>query len=372
MQKANINILQMVYKISRLNLLKLETFLVLCFLFITIGQAQNLESKIDSLLENKYKANEPGATVLIAKKGNIIYRKAFGNSNLELGISMIPKNVFQIGSMTKQFTAVSILILMEQGKLSLDDEITKFIPDYPTHNKKIMIHHLLTHTSGIKSYTSMRAIRNIARKDLTPTELIDFFKNEPMDFNPGAKYKYNNSGYILLGYIIEKVSNQSYSEFVQKYIFDKANMSESLYGSHSKLIKNRAYGYQQNDDGYKNTTYISLSIPFAAGSIMSNIDDLLKWQQAINNNVLVKQKTIQKAFTNYTLNNGEFINYGYGWNIAKIDKTPVLQHGGSIFGFKSMGVYIPSEKVYVIILTNCDCNSPTAITKEIAALVIGE
>jgi len=352
---------------KKINLIKLFSIGLFCFL--SFGYSQNLTSKIDALLETKFKNNGPGATALVSKGGKVIYRKAFGNANLELGVPMVPENVFQIDSMTKQFTAVSILMLLEQGKLALNDDITKYIPGYPTHNKNITIHHLLTHSSGIKSYTSMRGLREIARKDLTPIELIDFFQNEPMDFNPGEKYKYNNSGYIILGYIIEKISGVSYAEFVETNILKKINMSSSVYGSKSKIIKNRASGYQKRSD-YRNATYISLTLPYAAGSIMSTVDDLLKWQQAISNNTLVKAKTIKKAFTNYTLNNGTKINYGYGWNINEINGTPTLEHGGSIFGFKSMGVYIPSKDVYVVVLSNCDCNSPTTTALKIAALAI--
>ncbi|NJB72791.1 CubicO group peptidase (beta-lactamase class C family) [Saonia flava] len=344
---------------------------ILFFQFCHTANSQFLESKIDSLLESKYRSTAPGAAFLVAKNGIPIYRKAFGKANLELNVPMRPENVFEIGSMTKQFTAIAILVLVEKGMLDLDDEILKFIPDYPSHGKKITIHHLLTHTSGIKNFTNMKALRDISKKDLTPLELIDFFKNEPMDFNPGEKFKYTNSGYFILGYIIESVSGITYKDYIEKNIFQKIGMESSLYASHSKVIKNRASGYHYRDD-YINKMYISLTLPYASGSIMSTVDDLLKWQEALNQNVLVSQNTINKAYTNYTLNDGEYIDYGYGWHLKKINGVLSMEHGGSIFGFKSMGVYIPSEDVYVIGLSNCDCNSPTKITKEIAALVINE
>ncbi|WP_347925697.1 serine hydrolase domain-containing protein [Pontimicrobium sp. SW4] len=330
--------------------------------------AQTLEAKIDSLLFAKYESIAPGAAFLIAKNGNVIYRKAFGQANLELNIPMKPENIFEIGSMTKQFTAIAILMLVEQGEIELTDEITKFIPDYPTDNKKITVHHLLTHTSGIKSYTRMKALNDIATKDLTPMELIDFFKDEPMDFNPGEKYRYNNSGYAILGYIIESISKQSYASFIEEHIFKKLDMTSSLFASHSKVIKNRVSGYHKKED-YVNTRHISFSLPYAAGSLMSNVDDMLKWQEGLNDNRLVSKSTIDKAFTNYELNNGDSINYGYGWHIKELNGTPSREHGGSIFGFKSMGVYLPLEDIYVIGLNNCDCNSPTKITREIAGLV---
>ncbi|SDS15783.1 CubicO group peptidase, beta-lactamase class C family [Polaribacter sp. KT25b] len=344
---------------------------VICVFFFNVSQAQSLASKIDKILTNQFKNNETGVSALVAKDGKVLYRKAFGKANLELDVDMTSDNVFEIGSITKQFTSVSILMLLEEGKLSLDDEITKFIPDYPTNGNKITIHHLLTHTSGIKSYTSMQSFGEIATIDKTPLEFINFFKNEPMDFDPGEKYLYNNSAYFILGYIIEKVSGISYEKFLQERIFDKINMKSSYYGSHTKLIKNRASGYEKGAD-FVNAQYISLTLPYAAGSIMSTVDDMLKWQTAITNNVFVKKETIAKAFTNYTLNNGDKINYGYGWSLDELNDVPTIEHGGAIPGYLSMGVFVPSENVYVILFSNCGCQSPTNTALEIAALAINK
>lgn len=333
----------------------------------SISYAQNLESNIDSLLQEKYPSNAPGATFLISKKGNIIYKKAFGLSNLELNVPMQTENVFEIGSMTKQFTAISILMLVEKGKLNLDDDITKYIPDYPTKGHKITVHHLLTHTSGIKDFTRIKGLNDISKKDLTPIELINFFKNESMGFVPGEQFKYNNSGYIILGYIIETITGQSYADFVEEQIFKKLGMTTSQYASHNKVIQNRASGYQ-NKKGYVNSREISFTLPYASGSLMSTVDDMFKWQEAIKNNLLISKEMTQKAFTSYALNDGESINYGYGWHIKTINNIRSFEHGGSIFGFKSMGVYLPESDIYVIGLNNCDCNSPTKITREIAEL----
>ena len=344
---------------------------ILFVFFFSALQGQKLETEIDNLLKNQFKNDETGVSALVSKDGKIIYRKAFEKANLELDVNMTSENVFQVGSITKQFTSVAILMLLEEGKLSLDDEITKFIPDYPTKGKKITVHHLLTHTSGIKSYTSMQSFGKVAKTDETPLKFIDFFKNEPMDFDPGEKYLYNNSGYFILGYIIEKVSGISYPKFIQERIFDKIDMKNSYYGSHTNLIKNRASGYQKRD-AFFNAQEISLTLPFAAGSIMSTVDDMLKWQTAITNDVFVKEKTIDKAFTNYTLNNGDKINYGYGWSLNEISNVPTIEHGGAIPGFLSMGIFVPSENVYVIIFSNCGCQSPTNVAVEIAALAINK
>lgn len=351
---------------------KFLTIFILCLLATSIVSAQSLESKIDKILTEQFKSNETGVSALVAKDGKVIYRKAFGKADLELDVNMTPENVFEVGSITKQFTAVGILMLLEEGKLTLEDDITKFIPDYPTKGKKITVHHLLTHTSGIKSYTGMRKFGEVMTMHKSPLKFIDFFKNEPMDFDPGEKYKYNNSGYFLLGYIIEKASGMSYQKFIKERIFDKIGMNNSYYGSHQEVIKNRASGYNKRNGKFSNAQYISLTLPYAAGSIMSTVDDMLKWQTAITTDVFVKEATIDKAFTNYTLNNGEKINYGYGWSLNEINDVTTIEHGGAIPGYLSMGVFVPSDNVYVIVFSNCGCKSPTNTALKIAALAMSK
>lgn len=346
-------------------------FIVITITFlqgISVASADELSNKINSLLVERFQPSDTGAVFLVAKDGVPIYRKAFGKANLELDVDMKPENVFQLGSMTKQFTALSILILHEKEKLDVNDKVAKYLPNYP-NGENITLHHLLTHTSGIKDFTKMKALWGVAKKDHSPQELVDFFKNESVDFNPGEKFKYNNSGYALLGHIIELVSEETYENFVEKYIFKAIGMKNSRYANDREVIKNRAYGYH-NRGQYTNRMMVSLSIPYSSGSLMSTADDMLIWQQAIDKNLLVKQSTIEMAFSKYTLNNGEPISYGYGWHLKDLSGVPTREHGGSIFGFKSMGVYIPSLNIYVIGLTNCGCNSPTQITKDIAALFI--
>ncbi|MEM5567000.1 serine hydrolase [Psychroserpens sp. AS72] len=346
--------------------------LCICLLLTVSSFAQTLEQQLDSYIGEQFKSNAPAMSILVAKDGKAIYSKAFGDANLELDIKAAPKHVFEIGSITKQFTAVAILMLEEQGKLSVNDEITKFIPDYPTQGKTITVHHLLNHTSGIKSYTNMPSFMELARTDMTPTELIDKFKNEPMEFDPGTQFNYNNSGYILLGQIIEVVSGQTYADFIQTHIFDKVGMTNSYYGSMINLIPNRASGYSQTETGYRNADYLSLTLPYAAGSIMSTTDDLLKWQNAINANTLIKKSTLEKAINGSTLSTGEAIPYGYGWLKGDINGSRTVEHSGGIFGYSTNGIFLPEENVYVVGLSNCDCGNVGAITTNVAAMVIGK
>jgi len=353
----------------------LRSFLIIlvCNLFMVAAvKAQKLNNQIDSLILGAMPDQQgPGAAFMVAQKGKVIYQKAFGKANLELGVNLSPESVFQLGSMTKQFTAVAILLLEQQGKLKVSDPIAKYIPDYPAGDK-ITLHHLLTHTSGIKDFTKMKALADIAQKEMTPKMMVGFFKDEPVDFAPGERFEYNNSGYVLLGYLIELVSGESYASFIQQHIFKPIGMEHSYYASDRQVIYNRAYGYKKKESGYVNKTAINFSVPFASGALMSTLVDLLKWQNALNQNKLLNTAETQKAFSRYKLNNGELFNYGYGWHIKVMDALPARTHGGSIFGFKSMGVYLPGEDIYVVGLSNCDCISPTILTENIAKLVIAK
>lgn len=357
-----------------MNLFRQILSLVLLFsLVITLSfsaRAQSLHEKIDQVISSEIKDKDsPGGIFMVAKNGNLMYQKAFGKANLELNADLDTGYVFQIGSMTKQFTAIAILMLEEQGKLKTKDPISKYVADFP-NGDNITIHHLLTHTSGIKDFTRMKAIKEIAQREMTPKMLVDFFKNEPVDFSPGEKFEYNNSGYVLLGYIIELVSGESYEGFIGKNIFQKLGMNRSYYATDRLVIPKRAYGYHKKESGFVNKTVISYSVPYSSGALMSTLGDMLKWQNGISQNLLLKKENLQKAFTKYELNNGESINYGYGWHLRELNGVQSREHGGSIFGYKSMAVYIPDEDIYVLGLTNCDCNSPTKITQDIAKLVL--
>ncbi len=255
------------------------------------------KNKIDKYLSSLYKNDMPGAAVLVAKGGDVILRKGYGMADMELGVKMRPEMVFRIGSITKQFTSVGIMILVEQGKIKLDDLITVYLTDYPLKGKKVTVRHLLNHTSGIRSYTSMPEFGKIMRKDLSVSELIDVFKNEKFDFDPGDKYLYNNSGYILLGAIIEKVSGEKYADYIKENVFDKAGMENSLYDDTAAIIKNRAKGYSLTKKGVVNASFLSMTLPYAAGSLLSTVDDLYKWNRALNSGQLISKKSLKQVYT---------------------------------------------------------------------------
>lgn len=349
----------------------LFTVIILLLSFHTTT-AQSIEQQIDVLFAEAYPADKPGVTVLIAKDDQVIYRKAFGLANVELNVPMKPENVLELASITKQFTGVAILMLKEQGKINLQDPLSKYIADYPK-GSEITIHHLLNHTSGIKSYTNVQEFITMARTDMTPMEIIEKFKNLPMEFEPGERYAYNNSGYILLGYIIEKASGVSYEDFIQNNIFDKLGMKNSYYGSKSKIIPHRASGYQNSQNGLQNAEYLSMTIPYAAGSLMSTVDDMFLWHKAIHHNTLISEKSKKLAFTNYTLNNGKNFNYGYGWAIDELAGFPTIEHTGGIFGYATSGIYVPEKNIYAIALSNFDDGSgPEILNLKAVATVLGK
>lgn len=332
-----------------------------------------MDQKFDNILQQEFPKDGPGATVLIAQKGRIIYRNAFGLANLEHKIPMSPDKVFRIGSITKQFTSSAILKLAEEGKLNLDDDLTKFLPEYPTNGKTITIEHLLTHTSGLKSYTQMNQWDDeVRRKDFTPEAMVEFFKDEPMDFEPGEEFRYNNSGYFLLGYIIEKVTGKTYAEYIQEAFYTPLGMTNSYYGAHAPIIKNRASGYSNEGSGYTNTPYLSMTQPYAAGSLLSNVDDIFTWYQAVMNGKVLNKASLEKAHSPYKLNNGKPVGYGYGWFLGYLNGSRVIEHGGGINGFLTASIYLPEEDVFVALFSNCDCKPPQEIAKRLALETIGK
>lgn len=331
-------------------------------------------AEIDSALTALYPAGEPGAAVLVARDGRVLMRKAYGSASVELGVPLRPEHVFRLGSITKQFTAVATLMLVDEGKLSLDDEITRFFPDYPTHGRRITVEHLLTHTSGIRSYTGMPAYVAGMRRDLTPAQLIEVFRDQPMDFAPGERWSYNNSGYALLGAIIEQVSGIGYGDFIRTRIFQPLGMRNSWYETASTVIPGRVSGYDRTADGLRVASYLSMTQPYAAGSLISTVDDQLLWQRAVAEGRILKPETWRRAFSAYRLSDGRSAGYGYGWFVGEAVGRPSVEHGGDINGFSSNGLWIPSERLHVIVLANHEREAqrdPDAISRQIAERLLG-
>ncbi len=344
----------------------------LTFTFAVLTQV-SAQSQYDDILQEFFNVDGNGAAAIVTKGDKVIYQAAIGKASLELDVDMTPDHIFRIGSITKQFTSTAIMMLHEQGKLNVSYAMTDYLPEYPTNDQLISVEHLLTHTSGIQSYTDMQGfMEKEVRTDLTVSELIDVFKNEPMNFDPGSDWRYNNSGYILLGAIIEKVSGETYEDYIETHIFDALGMNSSYYDHNEEIIAMRATGYQPAEGGsIVNSDYISMTLPYAAGSLMSTVGDLNKWNHAIMHEELISKESMKRVFTPYVLNDDNVTEYGYGWSISMVGGKPSYEHGGGIFGFLSKGIYIPEEDVYVAVLSNCTCQSPDQAALRMAALASG-
>lgn len=335
---------------------------------------QTLASRIDAAIAPYFKADAPGATVVVVKDGKPVLRRAYGMADTGKGVRMTPDMALRLGSITKQFTAAGILLLAEEGKLALGDDITKHLPDYPTRGKKITIEHLLTHTSGIVSYTSKPEYGSRMAQDLSVAQMIDSFKNDPLEFEPGSQYRYNNSGYFLLGAIIEKISGQRYADFLEQRIFAPLGMRDTYYEGVKTSKAPVAAGHTRAEKGYGAAKPLSMTQPYAAGSLVSTVDDLARWDAAIAGGRLLTPSSWERAFTSYRLSDGRATDYGYGWEVEKIQGETAIGHGGGINGFTTHALRFPDQKVFVAVLTNSDSGpaNPALVARKAAGIAIGK
>jgi len=346
------------------------------FLVAAVARGE-IASDLDAIAASFYPAAEPGAAVLVMKDRQVLLRKGYGLADLEQAIPIEPDMVFRIGSVTKQFTAAAILLLEQEGKLSVEDDLRKHLPDYPDlpqGGRTIAIAHLLTHTSGIRSYTDMQDFGKKMRDDMSVDEVIALFRDEPLGFEPGEKYAYNNSGYVLLGAIIEKASGKTYEAYLREKIFEPLGMSQTYYGSASRIIPRRAQGYDGVNAEFGNAEYLSMTIPYAAGSLLSTVDDLAKWDRALSGTGLLSQASLDKWWKPFSLANGESIHYGYGWSISSYEGHPVVGHGGGINGFTCYLLRMPEDRVFVTVLTNRNDEkaNPGVVARKLAAAAVGK
>lgn len=365
----------------RLSAISLAVLLLLPASFTVVHAAtataaadKTLAAKIDASIGGYYKADEPGATVIVTRDGATVFRKAYGMADTANKQVMDAAMTLRLGSITKQFTAVAILMLADEGKLALTDDITRFLPDYPTQGKKITIEHLLTHTSGIQSYTGKPAYMETMAMDFTVNQMIDGFKNDPMLFAPGERFDYNNSGYFLLGAIIEKISGQSYAKFLEQRIFIPLGMTHTAYEGNERSKGLRAAGHSKGEAAYGPAMRLSMTQPYAAGSLVSSVDDLARWENAIAAGKLLKAASWKKAFTPYTLTNGKSTGYGYGWEIGSLNGASKIAHGGGINGFSTYALRVPEKKVFVAVLSNTESGGtqPQMVATKVAAIAIGK
>jgi len=329
------------------------------------GATQDIESKVDEYINPYLKMGTFSGSVLIARKGIILLSKGYGMANYENDVPNTLQTKFRLGSVTKQFTATSIMQLQEKGLLNVDDPISKYLQDYP-NGEKITLHHLLTHTSGIPNFTSFPEYQETMMLPSPVEKTIERFKYKPLEFTPGEKFKYSNSGYILLGYIIEKVSGKSYEDYLKENIFQPLNMMDTGYDHHRPLIKHRASGYVLGTNGLVNAVYIDMSTPYAAGGLYSTVEDLYLWDQALYTEKLVSRNSLDEMFTPFKG------GYGYGWFIIKAFNRQLITHGGMVNGFYAYISRYVDDKVCIIVLSNIESAPVDKISLDLAAIVFGE
>jgi len=307
----------------------------------------------------------PGISLQVIQTNRVVKQAVFGLANLELNVPVRPETVFEIGSLTKQFTAACILLLEQEGRLTVDDKISRYLPGTPATWQDITLRHLLTHTSGIKSYTGLDGFE--LRRHLTQQQFIKALGSHPLEFPPGTEWKYCNSGYNLLGFIVENVSGTNYWDFLRERILLPLGMNETTRRLPSRIIANRAAGYEQTNSVWMNRDY-DLTDVFSAGAMVSTVGDLAKWNASLDAGTLLRQRTRAAMWTSAKLTNGKDTHYGFGWRIEQLQGHPNIGHGGSTSGFSASLQRFPDDHLAVILLSNTDEQIATTLARHIAAL----
>ncbi|MFY2558016.1 serine hydrolase [Corallococcus terminator] len=321
---------------------------------VSPASAASRKDSIDRLAAKYTELKQFNGALLVADDKGIILKKGYGQANFEWQLPVTPDTKFRIGSVTKQFTAVLILKLVEEGKVGLEDSITKHLPDYRQDTgARITVTHLLNHTSGIPSYTSRPDFgEKISRNPYTVPDFVKQFASGDLEFEPGSKYSYNNSGYFLLGAIIEKVTGKTYAQVLRERIFEPVGMKNTGFDVSSTVLAKRASGYERNPDGFVNAAYLDMGLPYAAGSMYSTVEDLYLWDRALYGDKVLPAALKQKMFT------PGLDDYGFGWSMepTQLDdgksKVATVAHGGGINGFSSFLLRVPEKKEVVIVLSN--------------------
>ncbi len=341
-------------------------FWLLTFVITTV--AQDAAPKLDEYLSEITKQGRFSGAALVARDGKVILSKGYGLANAEFDVPNTPQTKFRLGSITKQFTAAAILLLQERGKLNVQDPICKYFDSCPEAWKEVTIHHLLSHTGGLPNFTSFPDYTKTMMIPATMESLIARFKDKPLEFKPGEKWEYSNSGYVTLGYIVEKVAGESYESFLQKNIFGPLKMINSGYDHHDTILKNRATGYSLIKGSKANSEHIAMEIPHGAGALYSTVEDLLLWNEALFSDKLLSAKSREAMMT--PVKN----NYAYGLGTNEQFNRKMISHGGGINGFSTFLARFPAEKLTLVVLRNTDFGTPPPgkIATDLAAIVFGE
>lgn len=336
----------------------------------------NFKAKADAYLKSTYPADAPGVAVIVVDDGKVAYSAGQGLADLQAKRAITPDTVFRLGSITKQFTAAIILQLAEEGKLALTDPVSKFLPDYPKPGADATIEQLLNHTSGIKSYTSIPGWMAGEKPGQAHTtqQLIAEFKDHPADFAAGTEHRYNNSGYVLLGAIIEKVTGKPWHAAVDERIAKPLGLTTIRYGELEARTPNMAVGYTEEDGRVVPARAVHMTVPHAAGALIGSVEDLAKWSEALHKGKVVPAARYRQMIAPTKLPNGKVENYGFGLAQDTLRGRDTIRHGGGIFGFNTSAVYLPKDDLFVAVFANSDdleVGPGLALTR-LAAMAVGD
>lgn len=358
--------------------LSLPCSLVVCAWAEPAAQSQQstqpaLAAKVDALAaEQLAKPGGVGLSIAVARHGEILLAKGYGKADAEFDVPANEQTMFRIGSVTKQFTAALVMRLVEQKKLALDDEFAKYVPDFPLQGRKVTIEQLLEHVSGIKSYTEIgEAWQKAWPLELTHSELLAFVKDAPFDFEPGTDWHYSNTGYYLLGMVIEKVTSKSYAEVLQTELCAPLGLTRTRYDSNRDLIVNRAQGYALDGEQLVNDQTFGMEQPGAAGGIVSTASDLVRWQMALSSGKVVTPESFARMRKSTVLPNGHDTRYGFGLKLPEWEGRPRVEHGGGIFGFNSMLYWLPGDDLHVAVISNGEALSSEKLADAIGYAALG-
>lgn len=333
----------------------LHVALVSLIFFVPIAFGQNQTKKIDAFINEKMGANHiPGLSLAVVRDGKVIFAKGYGMSNLELSVPANEKSVFPIYSITKTFTAVAVMMLVEEGKISLEDSILKHLNGLPEKWNRVTVRHLLTHTSGITDLCEAPASPCLQSRDFTQAEIVKFSADLPPEFEPGERWEYGNTGFFLLGMLIEKVSDKSYEQFLQMRIFTPLEMRDTRLENHHELVPNRADGYTWQNGKFRNALRVSPTLSFSFGGLVSTVLDLAKYDAALYTEKLLKKKTLDEMFTKSALNNGQSVEQGLGFGLSPYNGHRRIGHSGGHTGFAATISRLIDDKITVIVLSNAD------------------
>lgn len=349
---------------------------LLLFQFLSlVAFAQSKAEKIDALMSKYHDYQQFNGSVLVAEDGEVLFKKGYGLANMEWDIPNAPNTKHRVGSITKQFTAMLIMQLREEGKLQLDVPITTYLKDYPKETgDQVTIHHLLSHTSGVPNMTSFPGFfENQSRDPYTVKELTETFADSSLVFKPGEKFAYSNSGYILLGAIIENITGKTYEEVLHERILDPLNMNDTGYDHHEEIIKHRSTGYEQRGSNFRNSNYLDISIPYAAGSIYSTVEDLYTWHKALLDDKLISEDSKELMFKAHKQLGPQAV--GYGWFVGhqkfgqETDSVFTTVHSGGINGYSALITRIPEDDNLIVLLNNTGGNPLNEITEAIGRIL---